>query len=61
MKAQTLKNLPAIKEIQVPSLGRKYPLEKELTTCSSILAWEISCIEETGGLQSMWSKRTGHY
>ena len=58
--AQTIKNLPAIQEAQVPCLGQKYSLEKELTTCSSILAWEILCIEEPGRLQSMGSLRVGH-
>ena len=58
--AQTVKNLPAIQETHVPSLGRKYPLEKGLTICSSILAWEISLIEEIGGLQSMGLQRAGH-
>ena len=48
--AQTVKNLPAMQKTQVPSLGREDPLEKELATRSSILAWEISWTEEPGGL-----------
>ena len=55
-----VKNLPAMQETQVQSLGQEDPLEKELVTDSSILAWEIPWIEETGGLQSMESQRVGH-
>ena len=51
--AQTVKNLPAMRETQVRSLGREDPLEKEMATRSSILAWEIPWTEEPGGLQSM--------
>ena len=40
--AQTVMNLPAMQKIQVHSLGREYPLEKEMATLSSILTWEIS-------------------
>ena len=47
------KNLPAMKETWVCSLGQEDPLEKEMATHSSILAWEIPWIEEPGGLQSM--------
>ena len=54
------KNLPAMQEMQVPSLGWEDPLEKEMTTHSSILAWEIPWTNETGGLQSMGSQRVGH-
>ena len=43
--AQRVKNLPAIQETQVPSLGREDPLEKEMATHSSILAWRIPWIE----------------
>ena len=50
-----VKNLPAMQEAQVQSLGQEDPLEKELVTDSSILAWEIPWTEETGGLQSMGS------
>ena len=48
--AQTLKNLPAMQETQVQPLGREDPLEKEVATHSSILAWEIPRTEEPGGL-----------
>ena len=51
------KNLPAIKEMQVWSLGWEDPLEKEMPTHSSILAWEIPWTVEPGGLQSMGSQR----
>ena len=57
--AQTVKNLPAMKETQVQSLGRKDPLEKETATHSSILAWKIPWTEELGKLQSMGCKRIG--
>ena len=52
-----LKNLPAIQEIQVQSLGREDPLEKEMATHSSILAWRIPWTEEPGGIQSVESPR----
>ena len=58
--AQMVKNLPAMWETQVPSLGRKDPLEKEMATRSSILAWRIPWMEEPGRLQSMGSQRVGH-
>ena len=48
-----VKNLPAIQEMQMWSLGQEDPLEKEMTTHSSILAWEIPRTEEPGGPQSM--------
>ena len=48
-----LKHLPAIWETWVRSLGREDPLEKEMATHSSILAWRIPWTEELGGLQSM--------
>ena len=51
--AQTVKNLPAMLETQVQSLGWEDPLEKEMTTHSSILAWRIPWTEEPGGLQSV--------
>ena len=47
-------------ETLVPSLGREDPLEEEMATCSSILAWRIPWTEERGGLQSMGSQRVGH-
>ena len=53
--AQTVKNLPAMQETQVQSLGQEDPLEKEMATYSSILAWRIPWTEEPGGLQSMGS------
>ena len=58
--AQMIKNLPAIQETWVPSLGREDPLEKEMATHSRILAWRIPRTEEPGGLQSMVSPRVGH-
>ena len=51
--AQTVKNLAAMQETCVPSLGREDPLEEEMAADSSILAWRIPRIEEPGGLQSM--------
>ena len=51
--SQTEKNLPAMQETRVQSLGREDPLEKGIATHSSILAWEIPLTEELGGLQSM--------
>ena len=47
-------------EMQVPSLSWEDPLEEEMATHSSILAWEIPRTEESGGLQSMWSQRVEH-
>ena len=55
--AQTAKNLPALQETQVRSLGWEDPLEKGMATHFSILAWEIPWSEEPGGLQSMESQR----
>ena len=55
--AQVVKNLPAMQETRVQSLGQEDPLEKEMATHSSILAWRISRTEEPGGLQSMGSQR----
>ena len=57
---QMVKNLPAMQESQVPSLGQEDPLEKVIATHSSILAWRIPWIEEPGGLQSMGWQRAGH-
>ena len=51
---QLVKNLSAIQETQIQFLGGKDPLEKEMATHSSILAWRIPWTEEPGGLQSMW-------
>ena len=50
--AQMVKNLPAMQETQVQSLGQEDPLEKRMTTPSSILAWRIPWAEEPGKLQS---------
>ena len=58
--AQRLKRLPAKQETRVRSLGQEDPLEKEMATHSSILAWRIPWKEEPGGLQSMRSQRVGH-
>ena len=55
--AQRLKHLPAMQETQVRSLGWEDPLEKEMATHSSILAWRIPWTENPGGLQSMGSQR----
>ena len=60
--AQMVKNPPAMqetRETQVRSLGQEDPLEKEMATCSSILAWEIPCTK-LGGLQSMAWQRDRH-
>ena len=54
--AQRLKHLPAMWETWVRSLGREDPLEKEMATNSSILAWRIPWMEELGGLQSTGRK-----
>ena len=58
--AQLVKNLPAVQETRVRFLGWEDPLEKEMATHSSILAWKISWTEGPGGLQSMGSQRVGH-
>ena len=58
--AQRLKYLPATQETWVRSLGREDPLEKEMATHSSILAWRFPWMEEPGGLQSTGSQRVGH-
>ena len=55
--AQTAKNLPAMQETWVRSLGQEDPLEKIMVTPSSILAWRIPWTEEPGGLQSKGSQR----
>ena len=57
---QRLKHLPAMWETWVRSLGQEDPLEKEMATRSSILAWRIPWMEEPGGLQSTGSQRVGH-
>ena len=58
--AQSVKNLPAVQESRVQSLGWEDPLEKEMATHSSIFAGKISWTEEPGELQSMGSQRVGH-
>ena len=58
--AQTVKHLLAMQETQVQSLSREDPLEKRMTTHSSIIAWRIPWPEEPGGLQSMGWQRVRH-
>ena len=58
--AHSVKNLPVMQETQVQFLGWENPLEKEMATHSSILAWRILWTEEPSGLQSMGSQRVGH-
>ena len=55
--AQLVKNPPAMQETKLPSLGGENPLEKEMATHSSILAWRFPWREEPGGLQSIGSQR----
>ena len=57
--AQMVKNLPAIQKTQVQSLDWEDPLENEMATHSSILAWRIPWTEEPGGLQTMGLDRVG--
>ena len=58
--AQRVKCLPAKQETWLRSLGQEDPLEKEMATHSSTLAWKIPWTEEPGRLQSMGSQRVGH-
>ena len=58
--AQTVKNLPAMQETWVSFLGQKAPLEKGMSTHSSILAWRVPQTDELGGLQSKGLQRIGH-
>ena len=58
--AQQVKNLSAMQETQVQSLGQADALEKVMTTHSSILAWEIPWTEKLGRLQPMGAQRVGH-
>ena len=58
--AQIVKTLPAVQETQVQSLNWEDPLEKEMATPSSILAWKIPWTEEPGGLQSTGLQRVRH-
>ena len=55
-----VKNLPAMQEMWLPSLGQEDPLEEGMAAHRSILAWRIPWTEEPGGLQSMGSQRVGH-
>ena len=58
--AQLVKNPPAMQETPVQFLGREDPLEKEMATHSSVLAWRIPGTAEPGGLLSMGSHKVGH-
>ena len=58
LAAQMVKNLPAVQDTQVQSLGWEDPLEEEMATHSSILAWEIPWTEEPGGLLSIGSQKS---
>ena len=58
--AQRLKHLPATRETSIRSLGWEDPLEKEMATHCSILAWRIPWTKEPGGLQSMGPQKVGH-
>ena len=58
--AQMVRNLPAMQETLVRSLGQEDPLEKVMAIHSSILAWRIPWIEEPDGLQLVGSQRVGH-
>ena len=58
--AQVVKNLPTMHETQVQSLGWEDPLEKEMATHPSILAWRIPWAEDPSALQSMGWQRVGH-
>ena len=60
LMAQTVKHLPAMRETWVRSLGWEEPLEKEMATYSSTLAWKIPWMEEPGRLQPIGSKRVRH-
>ena len=55
-----VKNLPAVRETQVQFLGQEDPLEEEMATHSSILAWRILWTKEPGRVQSMGLQRVGH-
>ena len=59
--AQMVKNLPAVQETRVRSLGQEDPLEKEMAIHSSILAWRIPWTEEPGSLRSMVLQRVRHH
>ena len=59
---QTVKNLPAMQETRVRSLGQEVPLEKDMATYSSILAWRIPWTEKLGRASGRdpWDRRVGH-
>ena len=59
--AQMIKSLPTTQEAQVQSLGWEDPLEKEMVTHSSVLAWKIPWTEEPSGLHSMESQESGDH
>ena len=59
LSSSVVKKLPAMQETWVQALGWEDPLEKDMATHSSILAWKIPKTEEPGGLQSMGSQRIG--
>ena len=59
--AKMVKNLPAMQEIWILSLGKEDSLEEVMATHSSILAWRIPWTEEPRGLQSIGLQRVGHY
>ena len=58
--AQMVKNLLAMQEMWIQSLGQEDPLEKGMSPLSSMLAWRIPWTEDPGSLQSMGSQRVGH-
>ena len=60
LRIQMLKRLPVMQETRVRSLGQEDPLEKEMATHSSILAWRILWTEEPGRIQSMGSQTVRH-
>ena len=60
MESSVVKNPPAMQKSWVQSLGQEDPLEKKMTTHSSIVAWRIPWTEKSGGLQSMGLQRVGY-
>ena len=60
LSPQMIKNLPAMLETRVQSLGRDSPVKKGMATHSSLLAWRIPWTKEPGGLQSMGLQKVGH-
>ena len=60
LSGSVVKNLPAMQETQVRSLGWEDPMEKGMATYSSILAWKVPQTEDLGGLQPMGSQRVRH-